>query len=416
MATLKSRALKSCSLFLILSGCGANNEMVNTKIPKILENKKIVRNESEDTLGLASSSVSYEDSEPWFLSDSNGNPTSYKPENFDLTAKSFRFIWFDSSSQGCSGAIVYDLNTATNKYDTYLVTAHHCLYQADPLGRKTLGSLNGPIKFKTMRFAPVVSNPNIVRKDQITGKMAQLRTYDELWDIKTPSFTTAFTDFERVPEKLGAYDVIRFKMEENLSLADAQSRALPFCSSSIADPDKVDPKANVRLMFGYSANYGSLLTQRIPLPLQGSSNLIGRFGIGSEVFKFLGGISGASGSRAFAYTNLAPIRGENEWMGTSVSYAQDSGAPIFFASHSFADNDSQFANYWKKFGAQAVDKYRVNRIECFSGTVTREYASNQRIHKSTNPAFYKRYGDILQYDSSIIFVESRANAVWTQMK
>lgn len=409
--------VSSFSLIVLVSGCGSNSAIVDTGQLAKESGRKSLPADKEDKLGLVSSSTAYGETEPWFISDSLGNPLSYKPVNFDLAASSFRFVWFDTVEQGCSGALAYELNSITKLYDVYLVTAHHCLYRADPLGRLAIGPLKGPVNFKTMRFAAVLNDPAVVRVDSVSGKSGRLRTYNEVWDIPTGSGVTAFTPYTRTPERLGSYDVVRFKMEQNLSLQQAQRKALPFCPTTVVTPDKDSPSKNVRMVFGYSANYASLQTQRFSIPLTTSTtNTLGRYGLPTQVLSYLSGATSTATNQVFAYTNLEPLTYANEYTGSSLSYAQDSGAPIFYASHSYASNDRNFGSYWKTVGMQATNKYRVDKIECLSGTITREYASNQRIYKFQNQYLYTSYGDVLKSDNSIVFVESRANSVWTPIQ
>jgi len=373
-------ALSLVAIVVIIScGEGGGGEIVSlSSAPK----DTAQTSESEERLGLV---ASRDDDEHWEMAKSDGEPALYRPENFDLAMKAFRRVEFENG-QSCSGVIVHEADRASNdRYKTYFVTAHHCVFNVNPLGFRTIIRKASNVEktevraedLKAIKFKLVAFEPKLLESKSskiFMGDDGKRLQYTRR--VYGPSST--FESLEVAPEMFRVSDIIRFQLKSDLSLAEAQSQSLPICKGAPLpanmDAPLVESGASVvkplRLMMGLdtSGSRPKLVIERMNGRHRQKGAVNGEFRQPSQL--------SILNNYVFRVMSFGAVSfyGYTSYFGGGAE-GSDSGAPILFG-------EQESANQLKSFQGKKVfvdhkdmlkmSSWKVKSINCVNGVIVRE--------------------------------------------
>jgi hypothetical protein len=369
------------SLVFGMSACGVDGEQAMAPLAQESGKKpEAQRSEGEESIGfVASSGTTQVDNSTWFSEFLTKSPEHwdyikvdpfgrvpdsqwlYEPKNHVAALGSFKRSYFTESKQNCSGAMIHQRNGS--KYNIYYITAHHCLYDVNPLGERQNGR-SSQMELSSFRYSfdmrgGYFAFKNSFQAPSLTG--TNIRT--KSWSLSGEKETLAIPQVEIYENS----DVIRIPYKLD---ADSPGNSLPLCGNVSAPADKTFGKSStdVRLLVGYNSN---LTSKRIEIErMNGKHNLEGK-------------ITG----EYRAATTFADIRDyvfKSMMFGTAVSYygynmyfnggaeGADSGAPVFYGLQSPSANSLGTSGGSFVAGAEKLaDHWKIESIDCVSGVVSR---------------------------------------------
>ncbi|NBX16210.1 MAG: hypothetical protein EBR09_02475 [Proteobacteria bacterium] len=373
--------LLGISVAAVMTACGVDGEQSMAPLAQQSDIKpEAQRSEGEESVGfVASSGTTQTDGSLWstFFNTKSpehwdytkydpfgrvpDSPWLYEPKNHTAALGSFKRSYFTESKQTCSGALVHQ--RSGSKYNIYYLTAHHCLYDVNPLGERQNGR-SSQMELSSFDYSQDIRGGyfefnNSFRVSGMSGTNIKTKS----WRLSGNKETLAIPHVEIYENS----DVIRIPYKLD---ADSAGNSLPLCGSVSAPADKTFGSSNtdVRLLVGYNSN---LTSKRLEIErMNGKHNLQGK-------------ITG----EYRAATSFADIRDyvfKSMMFGSAVTYygynmyfnggaeGSDSGAPVFYGQQSPSANTLGKSGGSFVSGADKLaEHWKIESIDCVSGVVSR---------------------------------------------